>query len=227
MVKQFTEEKQKEAHTKGYTTTAWGRRRYIAHLLDEKYEYHYNENRPVDFNPLFTAKSVVQQEVSQEIKDEYNDKIEKANYYTKKKIIEKAKLDGIDIIDNSNYIQDSNRQILNSIIQGSASDMTKRAMIAIGTNQELKDLGFKMLFPVHDEIIAECPFKNRKRCGELMSQLMIAAGAEKINVPMKCDVEKFFYWYGPDIDDADDELSMKQYNDYVERGIYLDRNDYQ
>ena len=28
--------------------------------------------------------------------------------------------------------------------------MTKRAMILMGTNQELKDLGFKMLFPVHD-----------------------------------------------------------------------------
>lgn len=68
----------------------------------------------------------------------------------KKKIIDTAKAEGIDIIDNSGYIQDSNRQILNSIIQGSSADMTKRAMIAMGTNQELKDLGFKMLFPVHD-----------------------------------------------------------------------------
>ncbi len=30
--------------------------------------------------------------------------------------------------------------------------MSKRAMILLGTNQELKDLGFKMLFPVHDNI---------------------------------------------------------------------------
>lgn len=57
--------------------------------------------------------------------------------------------------------------------------MTKRAMILMGTNQELNDLGFKMLFPVHDELIAECPFKNRKRCGELMSQLMIQARRRK------------------------------------------------
>lgn len=69
--------------------------------------------------------------------------------------------------------------------------MSKRAMILLGTNEELKQLGFKMLFPVHDEVIAECPFKNRKRCGELMSQLMIQAGAEKVSVPMKCDVERF------------------------------------
>lgn len=69
--------------------------------------------------------------------------------------------------------------------------MTKIAMVIIGNNQELKDLGFKMLFPVHDELIAECPFENRKRCAELMSKLMIASGAEKISVPMKCDVECF------------------------------------
>lgn len=104
--------------------------------------------------------------------------------------------------------------------------MSKRAMILIGQNQELKDLGFKMLFPVHDEIIAECPFENRKRCGELLSGLMIQAGAEKINIPMKCDVEFFFYWYGPDVSDVDDEITMKQYNDFVQTGLYKERENY-
>lgn len=99
-------------------------------------------------------------------------------------------------------------------------------MILIGQNQELKDLGFKMLFPVHDEIIAECPFENRKRCGELLSGLMIQAGAEKINIPMKCDVEFFFYWYGPDVSDVDDEITMKQYNDFVQTGLYKERENY-
>lgn len=32
----------------------------------------------------------------------------------------------------------------------SAADMSKRAMILLGTNKELKELGFRMLFPVHD-----------------------------------------------------------------------------
>lgn len=75
------------------------------------------------------------------------------------------------------------------------------------------------------EIIAECPFENRKRCGELMSQLMIKAGEEKIQVPMKCDVSMFFYWYGPDVLDIDDEQSIKQYNDYINTGKYTDRED--
>lgn len=76
------------------------------------------------------------------------------------------------------------------------------------------------------EIIAECPFENRKRCGELMSQLMIKSGADKIKVPMKCDVSKFFYWYGPEVTDVDDEETMKQYNDYMKTGVYNDRSDW-
>ena len=55
---------------------------------------------------------------------------------------------------------------------------------------------------------------------------MIQAGAEKISVPMKCDVEKFFYWYGPDVSDEDDEITLQQYKDYNELGIYKDRKEY-
>ena len=74
----------------------------------------------------------------------------------------------------------------------SAADITKRALVAIGNNEELKQLGFKQLFPVHDEVIAECPFENRKRCAELMSQIMIQSAKPNIDVPMKCDVERIF-----------------------------------
>lgn len=100
--------------------------------------------------------------------------------------------------------------------------MSKKAMVMIGQNQELKDLGLKMIFPVHDEIIAECPFENRKRCGQLMSQLMIKSGADKISVPMKCDVSCTAYWYGPEISLEDDEKTLRQYNDFITTGTYKD-----
>ena len=108
---------QAEAKKRGYTETAWGRRRYLKHIQADKFEYKYNDKRPVDFNPLFTATSVVNKEVSQEIKDDYNSKLEKANFGQKRKIIETAKNEGIDITDNSGYIAESNRQVVNSIIQ--------------------------------------------------------------------------------------------------------------
>jgi DNA polymerase I-like protein with 3'-5' exonuclease and polymerase domains len=77
----------------------------------------------------------------------------------------------------------------------SAADLTKKAQILLFNNKELRDLGFRMLIPVHDEIIAECPVKNVKRCAELMSELMIQAGSDMC-VPLKCDVALFYKWYG-------------------------------
>ena len=216
-IKKFIETEQKRAKIRGYTETAWGRRRYLTHIQDEPYEYKYNNNRPINFNPLFTAKSVVDREVTQDIKDKYNVLLEKANFRRKQQIIKEAAEQGIDIIDNTGFIAESLRQTVNSIIQGSAADMSKLAMIKIGQNKELKELGFRMIFPVHDEIIAECPFENRKRCGELMSQLMIEAGAEKISVKMKCDV----------LLEIDDDISKQQYNDYINTGLYKDRKEYE
>lgn len=225
-IKVFVEKKNKEAKEKGYTETAWGRRRYLKHIQDETFEYHYNNNRPINFNPLFTHVNNINKEVSQDIKDKYNDLLAKATGYNKKKIIEQAKIEGIDIIDNSKYIADAGRQVVNSTIQGSAADITKIAMIRIGQNEELKQLGYKMLFPVHDEIIAECPFENRKRCAELMSQIMIDSAAEKIDVPMKCDVEIFAYWYGPDISPNDSDVTTRQYQDFLDKGIYKEEKEY-
>lgn len=80
----------------------------------------------------------------------YNAQLEKANFNKQKKIIEQAEKDGITILNNKSFIAEALRQCLNSVIQGSSADMSKRAMILIGQNEELKQLGFRMLFPVHD-----------------------------------------------------------------------------
>lgn len=126
------------------------RRRYLKHIQDPQYSYAYNDKRKVDFNPLFTAKSVINKKVPQDIIDMYNAQLENANYGKQKKIIEQAEKDGITITNNKSFIAEALRQCLNSVIQGSSADMSKRAMILIGQNEELKQLGFRMLFPVHD-----------------------------------------------------------------------------
>ena len=77
------------------------------------------------------------------------------------------------------------------------------------------------------EVIAECPFENRQRCGELMSKLMIQSGAGTIKVPMKCDVEKFFYWYGTEELEEEDNITKQQYEDYTTKGIYKSREEYE
>lgn len=76
--------------------------------------------------------------------------------------------------------------------------MTKLAQIELYNNKELRDLGFRMLIPVHDEVIAECPIENVKRCAELMSACMKHAGRD-LCVPLDCDVALFYNWYGEEI----------------------------
>jgi DNA polymerase-1 len=48
------------------------------------------------------------------------------------------------------------RQGVNSIIQGSASDLAKKAMLLVDEDPDLKDCGAEMLLQIHDELILEC-----------------------------------------------------------------------
>jgi DNA polymerase-1 len=77
--------------------------------------------------------------------------------------------------------------------------MSKLAMIKLNSNKRLKELGFRMLVPIHDEILAECPKENAKEVVELFSKIMSEAPGEKFTIPIKCDVECSDRWYGESI----------------------------
>lgn len=198
-IKEYIEKSKIKAKEQGYTTTLWGRRRYLKYIQKERFEYSYGINRPVNFDPLFDSDDDVTNEVDQEIKDYYNHQLERAGFAKRKQIIAQAEKEGIIIVDNSGYVAEAERQVVNGIVQGSAADMTKRAMVALFNNKELKDLGFRLLMSVHDENIGECPKENVKRVRELLSSIMIGAN-NKCSVPMKCDAEVSEYWYGPSIE---------------------------
>ena len=72
-------------------------------------------------------------------------------------------------------------------------------MIQLNNNQELKSLGFKLLIPVHDEVIAECPEENVKQCSKLLAQIMSQAAENILEMPIKCDVAITKQWYGEEI----------------------------
>lgn len=198
-MKEYIEKSKVEAKKIGYTTTLWGRRRYLKHIQKDKYEFKYGINRPTNFDPLFDSNDDIDNEVPQNIKDHYTELLEKANYSQRKNIVYQAQSEGIIITDNSGYLAESERQVVNGIVQGSAADMTKRAMVALFNNKELKDLGFRLLMSVHDENIGECPRENIKKVRELLSNIMIKAN-DRCSVPMKCDAEVSEYWYGPSIE---------------------------
>ena len=77
--------------------------------------------------------------------------------------------------------------------------MSKLAMILVGNDERLKELGFRLLIPVHDELIAECPEENVKECSKRFAQLMSEAAMSRLTIPIKCDVSITKQWYGEEL----------------------------
>ena len=145
------------------------------------------------------------------------------NFRDKEDIKRRALADGWKISDNGGFISTAERQCVNSRIQGSAGYMTKRALISIYNNPRMKELGFKVLLTVHDEIIGECPVDNVAECGKLLSECMINAAKPECTCPMKCDVEVSREWYGNTIDKLD-EYIKDYHNNAVKDLKYYDES---
>ena len=185
---------QENAHINGYVEDIWGRRRRLPDLLKEKYEVTY-KNSVTTFNPLIGGTGKYNPN-NESIINTYKTKLNNARYKSEIDNIKKEAIQaGISIKDNSGFIAQAERQCVNARIQGGAASMSKRAMINVYNNEELRELGFKLLIAVHDELIGECPVENAERVKELLSQEMINSALPKVTVPMKCDTDSFPAWY--------------------------------
>ena len=186
------------AYEKGYVTTLWGRKRRLPDLQLSEYEFKWKDGAPPDDDLLDfdLADEMTEPEVSEDLQDKYRRKLKNCYFTQKRKIFEEANKEGIWVIDNGAKIADAERQCVNARIQGSAADMSKLAMILVGNDERLKELGFRLLVPVHDELIAECPEENAKECAERFAMLMSKAAESGLTIPIKCDVEITKSWYG-------------------------------
>jgi DNA polymerase-1 len=72
---------------------------------------------------------------------------------------------------------------LNRLIQGSAADQTKRAMV------QLHKAGYKILLQVHDEIVLSVPTKEAAS-----DAAKIMREAVQLEVPSRVDVELGMSW---------------------------------
>lgn len=188
------------AETKGYVTTLWGRKRRLPEMMLPDYQYEYMDGYG-DFDPLdFTA--TVSSEVPYEKVQKYNRMLRGATFGRKKKIFEKINAEGVHVIDNTKKIQDTTRECVNARVQGSAADLSKLAGIEIYNNQRLRELGFKLLIPVHDEYIGMAPRETAKECAKLFSKCMSDA-ARRLSMPITTDVEISDRWYGESIREED------------------------
>ena len=200
-LKEFEEKSQQFAMENGYVVTFWGRKRRLPDMQLPEYEFTYTDKKISENADLldFDNEETLSNEVPEYIQNRYIKQLNNARFSQKRQIIQKALQDGIKIKDNGGFIAQATRQCVNSRIQGSAADLTKLAMIKLNNNEELKKLGFRMLIPVHDEIIAECTKETVKECSKLLADTMCKAAEEILNMPISCDVSLTNCWYGEEL----------------------------
>lgn len=154
---QFEQSSLKMGEELGYVTTVCGRKRRLPDLQLPEYEFRFKGanpyDDPLDFDNAYTN------EVPDDICDYYYDRLVTASFKQRQFIYKDAEKEGIEILSNTSKIAEAKRQCVNARIQGSAADLTKLAMISLYHNERLKELGFRMLIPVHDR-----PFYTQNTC---------------------------------------------------------------
>lgn len=87
---------------------------------------------------------------------------------------------------NSGKRAQAERLAVNTVIQGSAADLIKIAMLAIQGRIDAEKLPVKMILQVHDELVFELPAAQAQKHAEWIRREM--SEAIKLNVPLKVDV---------------------------------------
>lgn len=95
---------------------------------------------------------------------------------------------------NSNRSAQARRLAVNTLIQGSAADLIKIAMINIQREIDQKQMDVKMLLQIHDELVFEIPEKQADKHSKWIDQRMQAA--MKLDVPLKVDITCGKSWLG-------------------------------
>lgn len=181
----------------GYTETILGRRRHLPDMQLPEFEFKAMKNYvnpdvdPLDVTTLQDRSSIPERIVRQLEKEFSGYKYFGQIARRTKELYE----EGIRVINNRSKINDASRQVVNSIIQGSAAEQTKMAILQLEHNERWREIKGRLLVPVHDELIAEVPIEHWKEGGELLSKCMCDA-ASFLPFPSKCDVTTTFRWYG-------------------------------
>jgi len=87
---------------------------------------------------------------------------------------------------NSNKRAQAERLAVNTVVQGSAADLIKVAMINIQRKIEAETLPVKLILQVHDELVFELPAAEVERHARWIEKEM--AGAIKLDVSLKVDI---------------------------------------
>ncbi len=84
------------------------------------------------------------------------------------------------------------RTAINTVIQGSAADLIKRAMIDVTTAIKSRGLKARMLLQIHDELVFEAPSSEIETLAPIVREAMTEAIA--FEVPIKVDLARGTNW---------------------------------
>jgi len=87
---------------------------------------------------------------------------------------------------NRTLRQAAERMAVNTVIQGTAADLIKKAMLAVDAALEDRGSGARMILQVHDELVLEVPAAEVDAVGELVRERM--EGVLPLGVPLRVDV---------------------------------------
>ena len=77
-------------------------------------------------------------------------------------------------------------------LQGSAADIIKLAMLKVYKALKEGDFEAKLIMQVHDELIIDCPIKEKDAVEKLVREAMNSA--YELKVPLVCDVTSSYRW---------------------------------
>ena len=89
---------------------------------------------------------------------------------------------------NTQLASQARRQAINTVVQGSAADIIKLAMIKIDQVLKEKNLKTKMLLKVHDEFIFEAPLEEVDEVSKLIKDAMESAYSTKVPLTVEVGV---------------------------------------
>lgn len=204
-IKKFTVDNEQLAKQQGYVEDYLGRRRHLPDAqLDEvkilaTKDCYTDCDIFLDANQQDSKITISDSETNKEYLDIFNSQYKGKGFDAKTKFKDFAKNNGVAVQDNGAFISKALTQCTNARIQGSSATLTKKAMILIDNDKELNELGFRLMIPVHDELLGECLKENAERVEQRLSELMIAAAKPECSVDMKVDTYAVKHWYADEV----------------------------
>ena len=98
--------------------------------------------------------------------------------------------------DNGQAFALARRQAINTVIQGSAADIIKLAMLAVAHDPLLHNLNAQLALQVHDELLLEVPSDAAEQSGTRVAELMstVTPGGIVLDVPLLVDWGVGIHW---------------------------------